>query len=545
MENRDMQELNMQDKSQNSAPMGQLPYPPQPANPDTPHTKKSQYLPIDSIFAALSVLLGFLFIKSIPVTRHALGALLCLVSWYALGAFVLIKKKVGLQRRAVIYAAVMLILSLGLITGGNNTVRTLLFLGLMVSFFYWSYIATGLDGGHLFGNAPFSHLLRGVILLPATSIEHLCPALIAFRQKSKASQKALKTVGLIGIGLLIAILPTLIVVLLLSYDQQFMDILDRMFSFSFDRIWKNCWQLVLGFAFATLLFGTLFGTIERAERSKEKPQDLTPTNTHVVPKALLCAAATPLLLVYVIFFVSQWNYYVSAFTHRLPEGLTYATYAREGFFQLCVVCALNAILLLVFHLLIRKTEGRRMIERIYSIILSVFTLILIATAISKMILYISFYGLTQKRVYASWLMLLLAVIFLLSIVSQLKKGFKLFRAAALTCLLFAALITLPDVDGMIASYNVNAYLSGKLNTVDVASISDYGASSVPALIKLEQELTDDNSREDADAILQQTQSVLKKIEADLAEQPNSFFSFNLPDTRAKRLLRDRADPANR
>lgn len=50
--------------------------------------------------------------------------------------------------------------------------------------------------------------------------------------------------------------------------------------------------------------------------------------------------------------------------------------------------------------------------------LSIFTLILIATAISKMVMYISVYGLTQLRFYTTWFMLLLAVIFVMIIVKQ-------------------------------------------------------------------------------------------------------------------------------
>ena len=531
-----------QEQAQDLTPMAQLPYPPQ-TNTNALPDLKPIYQPIDSLFALISLLLGFLFIKAIPVIQNPLGAMLCLLSWYLLGITFLINKGVRPQKRTVIYAAIMLILSFGMITGGNGTVRTLLFLGLMAAYFYWCYVAANLDGGKLFATSPFAHLMEGIFALPLSSMDHLCPALIAFQKKNENTKKLLKSLGWIVLGLLIAILPTVGVVLLLSYDQQFTSMLENIFSLSFDRVWKNLWQLALGFAFALLLFGALYGVLVRAKR-KELGDAKEPhvAHTHVVPGALLCAAATPLLVVYGIFFLSQWDYYVSAFTHRLPDGLTYAAYAREGFFQLCIVCALNAVVLLLFNLLICKKEGRDMIKRIYSVIISSFTLILIATAISKMVLYISYYGLTQKRVYASWLMLLLAVIFVITIIAQINRRFRLFRAAVIVCLVFAALITLPDVDGAIASYNVDAYLSGKLNTVDVASIAEYGASSVPALVKLEKALTDTPNEETAD-LLTHTKRVLTTIDRVLAESPDNLFSFNLPDARAKRLLSERTKSA--
>ena len=139
-------------------------------------------------------------------------------------------------------------------------------------------------------------------------------------------------------------------------------------------------------------------------------------------------------------------------------------------------------------------------------------------------------------------MLLLAVIFVITIIAQINRRFRLFRAAVIVCLVFAALITLPDVDGAIASYNVDAYLSGKLNTVDIASIAEYGASSVPALVKLEKALTDTPYEETAD-LLTHTKHVLTTIDRVLAESPDNLFSFNLPDARAKRLLSERTKSA--
>jgi hypothetical protein len=423
-----------------------------------------------------------------------------------------------------------------MITGGNHTLRGLLFLGLLLAFLYWCYVTCGL--GNMANDNAALYIWRAVFVMPFLSLEHIFPALFSFRKKGENAAKLWRTLGWTLVGLGVAVIPTAIVIALLSYDAQFTSLMDRIFSFSLDGAWELIRDLILGFLVAIVLFGVLFAVNYKRKKNNRQPEEVSCADLHVLPRALLCAAVTPILAVYVIFFISQWSYYVSAFTNVLPADLTYAAYAREGFFQLCGVSALNAAMLLLFNLLIRKNgKPRDVIRTLYSSVISVFTLILIATAISKMVLYINTYGLTQKRVYATWFMLLLAVVFVLVLIRQATKKLHLFPAIALACVLFAALITLPNVDGMIASYNVNAYLSGDLKEVDIDALSDYGTSAVPALVRLRDELmsqsyTDDTVKE----LLKQTDQALTLIDMELREQPKGFFTFNFPDARAEKLL---------
>ncbi|MBQ2806304.1 MAG: DUF4173 domain-containing protein, partial [Clostridia bacterium] len=261
---------------------------------------------------------------------------------------------------------------------------------------------------------------------------------------------------------------------------------------------------------------------------------------HRLPRALLCATVTPILAVYVIFFISQWEYYVSAFTGKLPETMTYAKYARNGFFQLCWVCAINAVMLLVFNLLIRRSEQKKDILRsVYTGLISVFTMVLIATALSKMLLYIDSFGLTRKRVYASWLILMLAVFFATVLIWQFVRRIPLCTVLAVTFVVFFAAIVLPNVDAMIAQYNVNAYLSGELETVDVWLLSDCGVSAVPALNDLKTSLESRESpSEEEQTCLKTTVAVLADIKADLEKDDAGVWGWSFPKIRAKRLLED-------
>ena len=502
-----------------------------------PPVVKPSYQGMDALFAWLSIAVGFLFVRAMPLNRTTLGSVLFFLVLYAFGGLYLRLSGIRLTRSAYLLALCAIVLSVGMLTNGNATTRGFLALFLVLVFPFWLYCAAGLGGKDVLGDNLIPYLCRAVFVIPFSSLEHVFHALFAVRKKDANAARILRTVGWIALGLCVAVIPTVIVVLLLSYDSNFTGLLDRIFSFSMEGVWECIRDLVLGFLISILVFGILFGVKWRHEKADGTPEAPAKVDLHVFPKALLCAAVTPILAVYVIFFISQWDYYVSAFTHVLPEDLTYAAYAREGFFQLCGVCALNAVILLLFRLLMRRgSKPRDLTQALYSSVISIFTLILIATAMSKMVLYIDSYGLTQKRVYASWLMLVLAIVFVLVLISAVSKKLRLIPAVALTAVLCFGLIVLPDVDGMIASYNVNAYLDGDLNEIDVESIAAYGASSVPALTELRDTLTTRPATPEIDGILHRTDFALSMIRQELADRPDEIFYFNIPDACARAAL---------
>lgn len=506
-----------------------------------PPAPKPIYRGKDTLFAYLAILFGFFFVRTLPISKSPLGTMLMILLLFLFGGAFLALSRVRLSPLSLTLGSCAALLSVGLFTGGNAVIRGVLFWVLLLLFCCFVYAACGLAGKSLFTDRIFSHVWNA-IALPFRSCSHIFPALPVRLKKGSSDGRYLRGIGWALLGLCIASIPTAIVIALLSYDAQFTALLKDLFDFSLDGVWEYLRDIVLGFLVAIPLFGTTFGAAWRREQNGGVAEQISKANTRVLPRPLVIASVTPLLLVYVLFFVSQWSYYVSAFTHVLPNDLTYAAYAREGFFELCWVAAINALLLLLFNLLIRPCKNERFdaLRAVYSAVISIFTLILIATALSKMILYIDSYGLTQKRVYASWLMLLFAAVFILVLIRQFVRKLPLAAAIAVCGICFFALIALPNVDGMIANYNVDAYLSKKLPTVDVESIADYGVSSVPALCRLEEDLkARKNPTADERTFLAYTSSALDALAIDLKGTDHTVWSFSFPTARARRLLEGR------
>ncbi len=510
----------------------------------TPQKAPLQYTPRDTLFAYLCIPICFLFVKSSPLSSSALGTLLTFLLTAAFAVTYLLLSGIRPSPIAWITGSIMLTLSIGFLTNANNTLRAFLSLVLMVVLPIFVHTCCKKDLFVRFSVKPIQRLLNGVLLLPLSSLLSNLPVYIP--QKDGKKSRLLPILGWCAVGLVGAIIPTVIVGVLLSYDEQFTNLLDRIFSFSSDHLFENIGDIILACILALPLFAILFGNLQgkkkvTEENAAEAQGDDTPSRLQILPKPLLAAFVTPILLLYVLFFISQWSYYVSAFTHVLPEGLTYAQYAREGFFQLCTVCVFNAILLIGLQGFMRRTPGEKgILRRILAGTISLFTLILIATALSKMVLYIGAYGMTQNRILATWMILLLAAIFILSLIHVFCKKFPLAIAILITCVLFALILFLPNIDGMIANYNVDAYLSGDLSGVDVEALCDLDYAAVPALSRLEEHLLAKGKLDEKTAnLLRATTARLDDLAKKNAKETYGFFDWNIPVLQAKRILAER------
>ena len=119
-----------------------------------------------------------------------------------------------------------------------------------------------------------------------------------------------------------------------------------------------------------------------------------------VPDIVWTVIVTVFCVFYAGFFAIQARYLFGAFSHTLPENFTVAQYARQGFFEMCRVMALNFLLLL----LVMKTSvsgGRGL--KIVSTVLLFESVLFAVVAMSKLVLYISCFGFTPLRLESSWL----------------------------------------------------------------------------------------------------------------------------------------------
>ena len=84
------------------------------------------------------------------------------------------------------------------------------------------------------------------------------------------------------------------------------------------------------------------------------------------------------------------------------------------------------------------------------------------------------FGLTQLRVMTSLFMLWLALWVLSAVVTLFRPRFPPMKVAVLAALVLACAASWADVNTVVARYNVTAYQTGKLETVDVENLLLFG-----------------------------------------------------------------------
>ena len=196
-------------------------------------------------------------------------------------------------------------------------------------------------------------------------------------------------------------------------------------------------------------------------------------------------------LIYAVYLLSQLAYLGGGFAGILPDGYTLAEYARRGFFEMAWLSFINLGLMCLAMGLVEKKAGAPALTRGLCLFLGLAALFLIAAASAKMLLYIGGYGLTRKRVLTEVFMLWLGVTTILVSVWLFKPRFPYMKGAVICALILGCVTFWADVDTQVARYNVRAYQSGQLETIDMGHMGCLGDGALPYI----KELTHDRAPE--------------------------------------------------
>ncbi len=201
-------------------------------------------------------------------------------------------------------------------------------------------------------------------------------------------------------------------------------------------------------------------------------------------------------------------------------GLTYAEYARQGFWQLLIV---TGLVLLVVAVAIRyaptdKRADRATIRTLLGLLCAL-TLVVVAVALRRLYLYEEAYGWTRLRLWVHafelWMGL---VIVLITIAGMRLKAAWLPRAIAASGAAGLLGLSLLNPDGFIATRNVDHLRhTGK---ADLAYLSGLSADAASAL----------------DHLPEPQRSCALHHVADTLQHGDSWTAFNLSRARARALL---------
>lgn len=243
------------------------------------------------------------------------------------------------------------------------------------------------------------------------------------------------------LGLVIAVPLFLIVLLLLAgADAVFRQMTKSLFdAINFGSIMNVLFRIAfLFFASYALISYLCKKSIREEVRDRRNGEPI------------LAITVTSLLTVLYLFFSGIQIAGLFLGKMQLPEGYTYAMYAREGFFQLLAVSILNLIIVLVALSFFRESKLLKWILTVMSLC----TFIMIASSAMRMMIYIMYYYLTFLRILVLWGLALLAVLFVGVIISIFKEEFPLFRYSMLVVTVLYLGLSFAHPDFIIAKVNV-------------------------------------------------------------------------------------------
>jgi hypothetical protein len=274
-------------------------------------------------------------------------------------------------------------------------------------------------------------------------------------------------------------LPCLLIFggLFMGADAVFNNIVRKAFRVNFSQIFTHFFVAAF---FAWCVGGYLRGMLWGKEIAAIEEKRLPSFSLGIIEDAVVLGA---LDLLFLSFVVVQVRYFFGGSTLvQATTGLTYAEYARRGFFELLGVAALVLPLLLLLHWLMAQPSSKG--ERVFRVLAGVQILLLfvvMASAIQRMRLYQAEYGLTEQRLYATAFMGWLVAVFLwfaMTVLSGHRERFG-FGAMVAGFLLVVVLHAL-NPDALIARTNLARAKAGR--SFDARYATRLSADAVPGLV---------------------------------------------------------------
>ncbi len=265
------------------------------------------------------------------------------------------------------------------------------------------------ESGHLLPIDAFN----GAARIPFGNFFLAAKTLIFGLKPKKEREKSVKKriLWILLAAVICALLFVRAAALLSSADNDFGAYLDGFlmwFRFEVDE------DTVINIILSIPVWCWLYGLIGGSRRFEKKVADRQRSGIYsflekirTVPAAFWGIAGGVCCIIYLVFFFVQGEYLFGAFTRTLPEGFIVSEYARQGFFELCRVMAVNFLVLwLVTRMNDNRESGSKVIKVVCAVLLAE-SMIFAVIAFSKLALYISCFGFTPKRLQSTWLVCVL------------------------------------------------------------------------------------------------------------------------------------------
>ncbi|WP_308641120.1 DUF4153 domain-containing protein [Paenibacillus nuruki] len=230
-------------------------------------------------------------------------------------------------------------------------------------------------------------------------------------------------------------------------------------------------------------------------------------------------------IVYVLFVVIQFSYLFGAGQGQIPDGSSYAEYARSGFVELVMVTSLNFIIMVC--VLLYMAESHRILRHINNSMLYILVIcsgVMLYSAFTRLIVYEQAYGYTYIRFLVHAFMIFLGVLLLVAGLRIYWKKLPLAKCYIVLALTAYVVVNYVGMDRIIAVQNLDRY--EQTGQIDFEYLNGLSSDAIPVLLQR------------GATLLPETYQTFRQDKAYLFEKEQSWQSINWADYRAIRALRN-------
>lgn len=279
---------------------------------------------------------------------------------------------------------------------------------------------------------------------------------------------------------LLAVFGTLFV----AADAVFAEGVARVFSLDLSAVRPHVFRTVFGSWVGLAALWTAMATVPPRDLAVQLPE------RYRLSRVEVGVVLGSLVVLFGLFVFVQVQYlFGGADLVRASVSLTYAQYARRGFFELVFAALLLLPVLASIHWARERNLSTLRLFLVLAGALGVLLLAIVASAGQRLAVYLEAYGLTELRLYAvatlPWLMATLATFFVLVIRGRVEAFLSVAGAFAVTVLLGLYVL---NPDAFIANTNLDRIAEGK--PFDAVYVSQLSADAAPALAARLDELSE-------------------------------------------------------
>ena len=311
--------------------------------------------------------------------------------------------------------------------------------------------------------------------------------------------------------------------------SKWMDTASSFFSFSwlfnFFENKSRLFHYILRFLVAAVLFIALFNTyLSKRFKKKEEGGILKQEAVLVVEKKETDYIISTTILVllnslFLIFISLQLMFLFGGHGIIAEYDISYSTYAHQGFNQLAIAAFLVMMISFIVFVIDKRKKASPL--KYLNMALLAQTIVIAASALKRILLYIDAYGQTILRFFVEHFIIYTIIIFLIFIaIIYLRKKLLFFVYTVLIISIsYLMFFSVFNVEGHIAQVNVDRYLTGKSETLDLSYLSKFSTDITKQMGIVENEYNNNLEEESCenDFLSDRTIALQKSLEKEKQE----------------------------